>query len=162
MNPKSWHWLEYSSMIGEGGDRGIVNLSSFSLLLEPILSAACLVIYFLTLLSVWWYGRKLKCPTRSTHSVIITQHCTRKKIHVKQGKEVALQQGAQTCDFIWFICILSCRFNPMGSQLETVLNFWLINVWMKVCELIKGGLTFGLLAVRDSQSDLVVSDALTT
>ena len=50
----------------------------------------------------------------------------------------------------------------MGSQLETVFNFWLINVWMKVCELIKSSLTFGLLAVRDSQSDLVVSDALTT
>ena len=34
-----------------------------------------------------------------------------------------------------------------ASQLETVLNFWLVNVCMKECELIEGGHTFGLLAV---------------
>ena len=58
-----------------------------------------------------------------------------------------LRQGAQKCHCFWFIHILSYRFNPIRSQLETVLNFWLVNVCMKKCELIKGGHTFGLLAV---------------
>ena len=48
---------------------------------------------------------------------------------------------------IWFIHILSYRFNPIRSQLETVLHIWLVNVCMKECELIKGGCTIGLLAV---------------
>ena len=61
--------------------------------------------------------------------------------------ETHLQQGAQKCDSFWFIHILSYRFNPIRSQLETVLNFWLVNVCMKECELIEGGHTFGLLAV---------------
>ena len=58
-----------------------------------------------------------------------------------------LQQGAQKCDHFWFIHILSYRFNPIRSQLETVLHIWLVNVCMKECELIKGGRTIGLLAV---------------
>ena len=37
------------------------------------------------------------------------------------------------------------------TVLETVLDFWLVNVCMKECELIKGGHTFGLLAVHVSQ-----------
>ena len=46
-----------------------------------------------------------------------------------------------------FIIILftSCRFSPIRSQLETVLDFWLVNVCMKECELIKGDHTFRLL-----------------
>ena len=54
-----------------------------------------------------------------------------------------LQQG----DRFWFIHILSCRFNPIRSQLETVLNFWLVNVCLKEYEFIKGGHSFGLLSV---------------
>ena len=50
----------------------------------------------------------------------------------------SLQQGAQKCDRFWFIHILSYRFNPIKSQLETVLDFRLVNVCMKKCELIKG------------------------
>ena len=56
-----------------------------------------------------------------------------------------------TC--FWFIHILSYRFNPIRSQLETVLDFWLVNVCMKECELIKGGHTFGLLAVMPNQKN---------
>ena len=48
-----------------------------------------------------------------------------------------LQQWAQKGDRFWFTHILSYRFNPIRSQLETVLDFWLVNVWMKACELIK-------------------------
>ena len=44
--------------------------------------------------------------------------------------------------------ILSCKFNPIRSQLETVLDFWLVNVCMEECELIKSGHTFGLPAVN--------------
>ena len=58
-----------------------------------------------------------------------------------------LQHWAQKCDHFWFIHILSYRFNPIRSQLETVLHIWLVNVCMKECELIKGGSTIGLLAV---------------
>ena len=58
-----------------------------------------------------------------------------------------LQQGAQKWDRFWFIHIVSYRFNTIRSQLETVLDFWLVNVCMKECELIKGGHTFELLAV---------------
>ena len=47
-----------------------------------------------------------------------------------------LQQGAQNCGRFSFIHILSCRFNPIRSQLETILDFWLLNVCMKECELI--------------------------
>ena len=46
-----------------------------------------------------------------------------------------------------FIHILSYKFNPIRSQLETVVDLWLVNVCMKECELIRGGHTFGLLAV---------------
>ena len=38
----------------------------------------------------------------------------------------------------WFIHILSYRFTPIRSQLETVLDFWFVSVCMKECELIKG------------------------
>ena len=58
-----------------------------------------------------------------------------------------LQQGAQKWDRFWFIHVISYRFNTIRSQLETVLDFWLVNVCMKECELIKGGHTFELLAV---------------
>ena len=58
-----------------------------------------------------------------------------------------LQQGAQKWDRFWFIHVVSYRFNTIRSQLETVLDFWLVNVCMKECELIKGGHTFELLAV---------------
>ena len=34
-----------------------------------------------------------------------------------------LQQGAHRCDRFWFIHILSYRFYPVRSQLETVLDF---------------------------------------
>ena len=54
------------------------------------------------------------------------------------------------CDRFWFIHILLYRFNPIRSQLETVLDFWLVSVCMKECELIKGGHTFGLLAVTNN------------
>ena len=37
-------------------------------------------------------------------------------------------------------------FNPIRSLVETVLDFWLANVCMKECELIKGGHTFWFLA----------------
>ena len=47
-----------------------------------------------------------------------------------------LQQGAQNCGRFSFIHILSCRFNPIRSQLETILDFWLLNICMKECELI--------------------------
>jgi len=50
-----------------------------------------------------------------------------------------------------FIHILSHRFNPIRSQLETVLDFWLVNVCMKECELIKknkGGHSFRLLVEK--------------
>ena len=59
-----------------------------------------------------------------------------------------LQQRGQKCDRFKFIHIFSYRFNPIRSQLETVLDFWLDNVCMKECELIEGGPTFGLFAVR--------------
>ena len=58
-----------------------------------------------------------------------------------------LQQGAQKWDRFWFIHVVSYRFNTIRSQLETVLDLWLVNVCMKECELIKGGHTFELLAV---------------
>ena len=61
----------------------------------------------------------------------------------------SLQQGAQKCDRFWFIHILLCRFNPIRIHLETVLNFWLVNVCVKECELIKGDHTFKLLAVMN-------------
>ena len=57
------------------------------------------------------------------------------------------QQGGQKFDRFWFIHILLCRFNPIRSQLETVLDFWLVNVWTEECQLIKGRHTFGLLAI---------------
>ena len=56
-----------------------------------------------------------------------------------------LQQGVQKCD------VLSCRFNPIRGQLKTVLDFWLVTVCMKECELIKEGHTFGLLALRQGK-----------
>ena len=58
-----------------------------------------------------------------------------------------LQLGAQKWDQFWFIPIVSYRFNPIRNQLETVLDFWLVNVCMEECEVIKGGHTFELLAV---------------
>ena len=58
-----------------------------------------------------------------------------------------LQQGAQKWDRFWFIYVVSYRFNTIRSQLETVLNFWLVKVCMEECELIKGGHTFELFAV---------------
>ena len=70
-----------------------------------------------------------------------------------------LQQGAQKWDRFWFIHVVSYRFNTIRSQLETVLDFWLVNVCMKECELIKGGHTFELLAVSSEffEIKLVVS-----
>ena len=59
-----------------------------------------------------------------------------------------LKQGAQKCDRFWFIHLLFYRFNPIRSQLETVLDFWLVNVCMEECELITGGHPYGLLAVK--------------
>ena len=57
-------------------------------------------------------------------------------------------------DCFQFIHILSCRFNPIRSQLETVLDVWLVNACMKECVLIKWGYTFGLLAAMESTSGL--------
>ena len=62
-----------------------------------------------------------------------------------------LLQGSQKCDHFGFICILSYRFNPIRTQLEIVLDFRLVNVCMKEFKLIKGGHTFGLLAVIINQ-----------
>ena len=67
--------------------------------------------------------------------------------HYQQIKVKDLQQWALKCEQFWFVHILSYTFNPIRSQLETVLDFWLLNVCMKECELIKGGRIFGLLAV---------------
>ena len=67
--------------------------------------------------------------------------------HYQEIKVKDLQQWALKCDHFWFIHIFSYTFNPIRSQLETVLDFWLVNVCMKECELIKGGRIFGLLAV---------------
>ena len=36
--------------------------------------------------------------------------------------------------------------------METILDFWLVEVYMKECELIKGGHAFGLLAVTEKFS----------
>ena len=65
--------------------------------------------------------------------------------------EHTLQQGVQKCDGFWFIHILSCRFNPIRSQLETFLNFWLVNFGMTECEFITGDHAFMLLAVSTVQ-----------
>ena len=46
-------------------------------------------------------------------------------------------------------------FNPIRSQLETVLDLSLVNVCMKECELSKGGHTFGLLAVSSVRVERV-------
>ena len=54
-----------------------------------------------------------------------------------QSYSSVLQQGAQKCDHFWFIHVLSYRFNPIKSQLETVLDFWLVIVCMNECESIK-------------------------
>ena len=67
-----------------------------------------------------------------------------------------LQQGAQKWDRFWFIHVVSYRFNTIRSQLETVLDFWLVNVCMKECELIKGGHTFELLAVSSEFFEIKV------
>ena len=57
---------------------------------------------------------------------------------------------------VWQLLIYSHyfvqRFNPIRSQLENVLDFWLVNVFMKECELIKAGHSFGLLAVTSSMN----------
>ena len=71
------------------------------------------------------------------------------KLHCFSCFKHRLQRGAWKCDRFWFIHILSYRFNPIRSQLETVLDYWLVNVCMKECELIKGGHTFGILPVKD-------------
>ena len=70
----------------------------------------------------------------------------------------SLQQRAQKCDRFWFIHILLYRFNPIRSQLKTVLDFWLVNVCMKGCDLIKGGHTFGLLAVNEFDTQDVLEN----
>ena len=57
-------------------------------------------------------------------------------------------RSPQVWPLLIFSHILSHRFNPIRSQLETVLGFWLVNVCMKECELIKGGHTFRLLAPK--------------
>ena len=57
-------------------------------------------------------------------------------------------KGAQKCKRFRFIHILSHRFNPIRSQLKTVLDFWLVNVCMKECELIKGGHSFRILVEK--------------
>ena len=54
----------------------------------------------------------------------------------------------QSLSFLQSQHILSYRFHPIRSQLETVLDFWLNNVCVKECELVKGGHTFRLLAVK--------------
>ena len=59
-----------------------------------------------------------------------------------------LKQRTQKCDRFWLIHILLYRFNPIRCQLETALNFWLVNLCVKECELITGGHTYGLLAVK--------------
>ena len=70
----------------------------------------------------------------------------------KYGKSLknrsSYSKEPKNCDRFWFIHILSYRFNPIRGQLDTVLRFWLINVYMKECELIKGGHTFGVLAIK--------------
>ena len=57
-------------------------------------------------------------------------------------------RSPQVWPLLIFSHILSHRFNPIRSQLETVLGFRLVNVCRKECELIKGGHTFRLLALK--------------
>ena len=68
-------------------------------------------------------------------------------VHLIACDALPSQEGALKCDHFWFIHVVSYRFNPIRNQLETVLNFWLVKVCMKECELIKGGHTFELLPV---------------
>ena len=77
--------------------------------------------------------------------------CNKAKIISPFVHEHTLQQGVQKCDSFWFIHILSCRFNPIRSQLETFLNFWLVNFGMTECEFITGDHAFMLLAVTTVQ-----------
>ena len=84
--------------------------------------------------------------------VIITYTRTATKM-ISYGKE---PKSVTAFDLFTFFRIL--RFHPIRSQLETVLDLWLVNVCMKECELIKGGHTFGLLAVKsNSNSHLSLS-----
>ena len=80
--------------------------------------------------------------------VQMTNSSMLRKIRKIIEKRYLLQQGAQKLWPFWFIHILSYRFNPIRSQMETVLRFWLVNVYIKECELIKGGHTFGVPAVK--------------
>ena len=75
---------------------------------------------------------------------------------LKKLYRYVLLQGTQKCDRFWFIHILSNRFNPIRSQPKTDLESWFVNVYMKECELIKGGRTFGLLAVIVIKGDHLV------
>ena len=102
----------------------------------------------------WYYSKEPKSMTifdfcTFFHTDLIKSEARILVIVVKWHHRAngLLQQGAQKCDRFWFMHILSCRFNPIRSQLETVLHIWLVNVCMKECELIKGGRTIGLLAV---------------
>ena len=60
--------------------------------------------------------------------------------------KIFFQQRAQKFGRFLFVHILSHRFHPIRSQLETVLDFWLVYVGVKECELMWGHI-FGLLAV---------------
>ena len=60
--------------------------------------------------------------------------------------KIFLQQRVQKFGRFLFVHILLHRFNPIRSQLETVLHLWLVYVCVKECELMWGHI-FGLLAV---------------
>ena len=46
-----------------------------------------------------------------------------RKLFIHEFYQYLLQQWAQKCDpAFWFINMLSCRFNPIRSQLETFLR----------------------------------------
>ena len=102
----------------------------------------------------WYYSKEPKSVTTFDfctffHTDLIQSEARILIIVVKWHHRAngLLQQGAQKCDRFWFLHILSYRFNPIRSQLETVLDFWLHNVCMEECELIKENRTIGLLAV---------------
>ena len=89
----------------------------------------------------------------------MTSKCGKKQRSGTQGSEffknsilfyytfkIFLQQRAQKFGRFLFVHILSHRFNPIRSQLETVLDFWLVYVGVKEYELMWGHI-FGLLAV---------------
>ena len=77
---------------------------------------------------------------------MVTSHCHgSKSFGWQQTEKVTYSKEPKSVNAFIIILFTSCRFSPIRSQLETVLHFWLVNVCMKECGLIKGGHTFRLL-----------------